>query len=54
MSKFCSTKNILEIIELHTKEKRRHFELLPLYLHILDGDIAFPNHAGCTKGLEVL
>jgi hypothetical protein len=28
--------------------------LLPLYLHILDGDIAFPNHAGCTKGLEVL
>jgi hypothetical protein len=50
MATFCSTKNILESIELRTKEKIRHFELLPLYLHILDGDIALPNHAGCTKG----
>jgi len=37
MSKLCSTKNILKIIELHMKEKIRHFELLPLYCTSLMG-----------------
>jgi len=50
MSKFCSTKNILKIIELCIEEKIRHFELLPLYCTSSMGSNPSQIMQGASKG----